>query len=242
MAQHAVRVQGRKQICGQQDRFPVPARGSQPAVPISIEQLLVWAFQAERVTLNLDRVSRLAGFALPGFGFEYVLLQQAKLGCRVDGGGRSDPHPDAEIVAAALVELPEEHGGMRTGIWIAELARAGIRPDCMQDARPRFEPADVHTNRHGTNAKTRDAADLGPFGWPAQPRRNRKGVIVQDAVQYTPVVCRPTPDQIGRARRAYLQWRGTLFWLRISFQTYGGLTGFKLTDEMPPLTPWAQGA
>ena len=44
-----------------------------------------------------------------GFGLEYVLLQRAALGCKVDGGQHkmgSYTHSDAEIVAAQSQECP----------------------------------------------------------------------------------------------------------------------------------------
>ena len=67
-----------------------------------------------------------------GFGLEYVLIQRARLGCKVDGGGRSSQsytHQDAEVVAATLAGMPDSLGGKRMAIYVAELARAGMTPD-----------------------------------------------------------------------------------------------------------------
>jgi hypothetical protein len=53
---------------------------------LGIQQVLEWAFRVEKVQLELpERVDPEDGEGF-GFGLEYVLLQRAALGCRVDGG------------------------------------------------------------------------------------------------------------------------------------------------------------
>lgn len=189
-------------------------RVSRAAVqPISILGLLDWAFRAECAQLDFDNL----GSRACGYGYASstaAILQHEQLGCRVDGGGR----------------------GM--AIQIAELARAGMVPDWMPDAMPRVVPVDTHTNRHGVHAVTLDAARLGAGGWPAQPRRNRKGVIVQDVVKFCPVAIRPSAADIARARRVYLGWYGALLELRETFRVYGGLSAWAVGETMPPRTPW----
>lgn len=213
-------------------------RVSRAAVqPISILGLLDWAFRAECAQLDFDNL----GSRASGWGYvssTAAILQHEQLGCRIDGGGRSDPHPDADVVAAAVAALPEARGGRGMAIRIAELARAGAVPDWMPGAMPRVVPVDTHTNRHGTHAVTLDAARLGSLGWQAQPRRNRKGVVVHDPVQYCPVVVRPSVSEIARARRAYLDWWGALRDLRETFRLYGGLCAFEVTEAMPRRVPW----
>ncbi|MGQ3486103.1 hypothetical protein [Roseovarius pacificus] len=205
---------------------------------VGIRELLEWAFQRELASLDFDEITTVGGGAPPGIGMEYIMMERAKLGCRVDGGGRSDPHPDAEIVASALAALPERVGGRRMAIWIAELARAGREPDWYQNETPRYGPAEWHINPHGARAVRRDAAELGQTGWPPVKRRNRKGVIVTDPVYYCPVTVSPNPSQIAAARRAYLSWWGALLELRDTFRLYTDLSAHVVTDEMPPLSPW----
>jgi hypothetical protein len=204
---------------------------------ISILDLLEWAFRRECAQLDFDR----HGASAVGWGYvssTAAIIQHEQLGCRVDGGGRSDPHPDADVVASALSVLPEARGGRPMAIRIAELARAGAVPDWMPGAAPKVVPVAVNVNQFGVIAKTEDASGLGVHGWPAQPRRNRKGVVVHDAVKYCPVLVRPTAAQISRARRSYLDWWGALLELREGFRLYGGLSAFQVTDAMPPMTPW----
>lgn len=224
-------------VSGVDGRMDGMDRVARAKKPIGIQELLVWAFRRECAQLDFP------GDELRAAGYGYAsatarFIQQGQLGCSVDGGGRSDPHPDADLVASAVAVLPEAVGGQRMALSIAELARADVAPDWMPGAVPRFYPADTHTNRHGVHAKTADAATLGDAGWPAQPRRNRKGVVVHDAVKYSPVVVRPSPSQIAQARRVYLDWYRALFELRTTFQISGDLSAFVVTDQMPPMAPW----
>ncbi|SEP27519.1 hypothetical protein SAMN04490248_1681, partial [Salinihabitans flavidus] len=129
---------------------------------IGIRELLEWAFQRECAQLDFDEVGTVGGTGWRGHGTEYVMLERMRLGgMRIDGGGRSLPADDAEIVASTLAALPEARGGRRMAIWIAELARAGRAPDWMPDTRPRFYAAETHINRHGVCAKSQDSAYLG---------------------------------------------------------------------------------
>ena len=89
-----------------------------------------------------------------GFGLEYVLLQRAVLGCKIDGGQHKIggyTHEDAEVIAATVAGIPDSLGGKRMAIRVAELARAGLTPDWMPGAvrmrRPR--PIDFALARCG---------------------------------------------------------------------------------------------
>ena len=98
---------------------------------LGVQALLEWAFRMEQAQLELPvrRGIDEEGF---GFGMEYVLIQRARLGCKVDGGGhksQSYTHSDAEIIAATLAGMPDSLGAKRMAIYIAELARAGMTPD-----------------------------------------------------------------------------------------------------------------
>lgn len=205
---------------------------------IGILGLLEWAFQRECAELDFGDIDRLGAQPRVGVGIEYILMQRGPAGARIDGGGRSWPHDDAELVADAVAHLPITHGGRAMAVQIAQLARSGGRPDAMVGARVTARPKGWNTNRHGMRPAIADAAKLGPYGWCAQPRRNRKGIVVHDRVSYTPIVFAPMPDQIARARRNYLLWWGALLDIRQSLEETGLLSAHYLTDAMPPLTPW----
>jgi hypothetical protein len=196
---------------------------------ISIKGLLEWAFQRECVSLDFSHAGRFGGEPMPSFGMEYVMIERARLGCRVDGGGSSPSHPDADVVAAALAALPEVWGGQRMAIQVAELARAGREPDWMPGATPRCEPVEWVCNRHGWHGKAEVIGHMQVL---------RRGRFVNEQVKVVPVRYTPTADQIGRARRGWLAWWNVLREMRTSFQLYGGLTCYEVTDAMPPMQPW----
>lgn len=209
-------------------------RGGKRAV--GVWEILCWAFQRECVSLDL-------GEELTGLRSKVnvdpiqKMVEIAALGCRVEGGGSSQSHHDADLVAAQLAVLPDSLGGFRVATWIAELARAGREPQWRMAAS--VIPAETKTNRWGVRAVIADAEELGAQGWPHQARRNRKGYVVYDRVDYCPCLIRPSPDEIGRMRRRYLAWYGILLELRSALQITH-LTSHVVTDQMPSRTPWAK--
>ncbi len=85
---------------------------------LGVQAALEWAFRVEKAQLELPLPTSVTeeGF---GFGLEYVLLQRAALGCKVDGGRHkmgSYTHPDAEVIAATVAGIPDSLGGKRMAI------------------------------------------------------------------------------------------------------------------------------
>lgn len=97
-----------------------------------------WAFRVELAQLHMPPAKDVTeeGF---GFGPEYVLMQRAALGCKVDGKQHklsSCTHLDAEVIAATVAGMPDTLGGFRMAIGVAELARAGLTPTrCLASCR-----------------------------------------------------------------------------------------------------------
>jgi hypothetical protein len=174
---------------------------------LGVQAILEWAFQVEKAQLELPQRQDVDEEAY-GFGMEYVLMQRARLGCKVDGGGhksQSYTHEDAEIVAATLAEMPNSLGGIRMAISVAELARAGMTPNWMPGAVPRCVPVDMKRNRHGDRAVsvvvgTEKILVCG------------KWRTVE--VRACPVTFSPAPQQIEAARRGYEDWWQALDWVR----------------------------
>ena len=196
---------------------------------VGVLQLIEWAFQREHARVEFDEVARETG-PRPGVDTVWHLMEGKRLGCRVDGGGRSDPHHDADIVASALAVLPEVYGGRRMALQIAELARAGQRPDWMGDARPRCEPIEWSNSKHGRFAYREQCRDIGSR-WPADQVTGRDDGFV------CPVTYTNTARDVAAARRRYLAWHGALLELRHVFKI-SHLTSFVVTNCMPPLNPW----
>jgi hypothetical protein len=217
------------------DEAPPPSKAPEPRAVrrMGVRQALEWAFGVERAQLAFG-AEALGGVGLPRFGMEFLLMERAMLGQEIDvSRGRSLPADDAELIAACV----QSALAPADAIWIAELARGGLTPDPMAGVVPRLQPAEWHGNRHGWHGKRADAAQLRAEGWAPERRRNRKGVIVEDPVWYTPTIWSPGAEKVAAARRAYQNWRGYLLTLRPALQAVG-LRWVEVTDAMPPLAPW----
>lgn len=198
---------------------------------MSVQRLLEWAFAEECARLDFDEEAHRApnSFAV---GPEARLVEQAALGAKVDTSrGRSYPHHDADIIASVVASLGPENGGAGMAIAVADYARARRCPDWMRDAQPTLVPLDWHENQWGRRGKTAPTGERYKV-------RNRKGVLVERVVVYTPCTWHPTASQISRARRHYLDWYGALLEIGHRVKTMGSLTHHEVTGQMPRLTPW----
>lgn len=207
---------------------------------IGVEAILRWSFGVEHARFDLDEVSASTGGARVAVGTEYRLMQQGRLGTKVDvSRGRSYPAHDAEVVASVVGHvLP-----IYAAALVADHARAGTRPDPMVGVCPRFVPDGMMRNRHGAFAATASAtrAEFGALAFDPVARRNRKGVVVHDPVRYCPVRVENTPRQIAAARRVYLDWWGYLLTIQSALRAVD-LDRHVVTDRMPPMKPWSASA
>jgi hypothetical protein len=199
---------------------------------MTVQQALEWAFRVEHAQLELPELpdpERSEGF---GFGLEYVLMQRAALGCKIDGGRYklgSYTHEDAEVIAATVAGMPDNLGGKRMAIRVVELARAGLTPDWMPGAVPRCLPVELRRNRHGDHATTELVGT---------ERVLSRGKWRTVEVRACPVMFRPDARQIEAARRAYTDWWHALGWVRDGLQDGGMLRDVELAEGMPPDQPW----
>ena len=207
------------------------AGGGRVKRALGVQAILEWAFRVEKAQLELPLPKDVSeeGF---GFGMEYVLIQRARLGCKVDSGGqksRSYIHEDAEIVAATLAGMPDSLGGKRMAIYVAELARAGITPDWMPGAVPRCVPKQTKNNQHGDRATT---IVVGT------ERIKTRGKWRTIELLACPVTWRPHPEQIASAHRGYGDWWHALDWVRDGLVAGGMLREVEVTAAMPRERPW----
>jgi hypothetical protein len=207
------------------------AGGAKVKRALGVQAALEWAFRVEQAQLELPPSKNVTeeGF---GFGLEYVLLQRAALGCKVDGGHHkmgSYTHADAEVVAATVAGMPDSLGGIRMAISVAELARAGITPDWMPGVVPRCVPVDMKRNRHGDRAVS---VVVGT------ERILVSGKWRTIEVRACPVTWRPHPEQIASARRGYEDWWEALDWVRDGLVAGGMLRVTEVTAAMPKVRPW----
>lgn len=193
-----------------------------------MQDLLEWAFRVERVQLELPdpRHHDDRGF---GFGLEYVLMQRAMLGCRVDGGGSNDPHEDAEVVAAAVASIPDDLGGLRMAIRVAELARAGLTPDWMPGAVPRCVPVEWRQTKHGQRGQSAVCGHERVFS------RGRWRTV---ELRWCPVRLDPDPRLIEAHRAVYDRWREALTHIRDALEDGKMLRQHVLEERLPLARPW----
>ena len=195
---------------------------------ISIQSLLEWAFADECASIDFEDAGTLA-MGYGSIGNAYLMAQRGALGCRIDGGGRSLPDPDADLVAAAVAVLPDGCGGRRKAVQLAGLARARAMPDAFVGVQPRCEPKGWRINQHGNTALT-DSLGIEVDSSGLRPRRHD--------VRICPVVYRPDGGQVAAARRNYLQWWSALSELRTTFEIHTNLSRWVVDDCMPPMMPW----
>jgi hypothetical protein len=201
---------------------------------MTVQQALEWAFRTECAQLELPEPpdpERGQGF---GFGLEYVLMQRAALGCKIDGGRYKlgdYTHEDAEVIAATVSGMPDSLGGKRMAIRVAELARAGLTPDWMPGAVPRCVPVEMKRNRHGDHATT---VVVGT------ERVLSRGKWRTVEVRACPVMFRPDARQIEGARQAYDAWRKALTWTKDGLIAGRMLREIELNHKLPVAAPWSR--
>ena len=207
------------------------AGGTKLKRALGVQAAVEWAFRVEQAQLELPLQKNVCreGF---GFGLEYVLLQRAALGCKVDGGQHklgSYTHADAEVIAATVAGIPDSLGGNRMAICVAELARAGMTPDWMPGAVPRCVPLEIKNNQHGDRATT---IVVGT------ERMKTRGKWRTVELLACPVTWRPHPEQIASARRGYDDWWQALDWVRDGLVVGQMLREITVTNTMPKWAPW----
>lgn len=218
--------------CSPDARQQSHAKQGRPKRMMTVQQALEWAFGKERAQLELPERPDLDLGQRQGFGLEYVLMQRAALGCKVDGGQHkigSYIHEDAEVIAATVAGMPDSLGGIRMAIRVAELARAGLTPDWMPGAVPRCVPVDIKRNRHGDRAVS---VVVGT------ERILVKGKWRTIDIRVCPVTWRPHSEQIASARRGYDDWWAALDWVRDGLVAGRMLREVEVTTAMPKVRPW----
>jgi hypothetical protein len=209
---------------------PTLNRSGRTKRALGVQAALEWAFRIEKAQLELPPPKHVSEESF-GFGMEYVLLQRAALGCKVDGGQYkmgSYTHADAEVIAATVAGMPSSLGGIRMAISVAEMARAGITPNWMPGAVPRCVPVDIKRNRHGDRAVS---VVVGT------ERILIRGQLRTVEVRACPVTWRPHPEQITSARRGYEDWWQALDWVRNGLVAGRMLREMEVTAVMPKVKP-----
>ena len=193
---------------------------------MGVQQALEWAFATEKAQVDFDQYGA-HQFDRVGIDPLWRAMRLAEIGCAVDGGGSSDPHADATIIAGAVETcLPRP-----MALTVVELARARRPHPWEADATRRIVPHGWHMQDDGT--------------WTAETRRldevtftDRKSRVKRYRPELCPIRYAGGAEAIGRARRAYLDWYGALLELATHLRRPGALLTIEISGEMPPLSPW----
>lgn len=205
-----------------------------PKREMTVQHALEWAFRLEKAQLELPPPTDSEAAETRAYGLEYVLLRQAQLGTKVDGGRfkrDSYTHEDAEVIAATLLMLPDALGGKRMAIRIAELARAGITPDWMPGVVPQCLPRETRRNQHGVRAVTEVVGT---------ERVLSRGKWRTVEVLVCPVIWRPHQEQIDAARRGYQDWVKALGWVSEALRGSAMLREVVVVEGVPKWAPWLE--
>lgn len=207
-----------------------PARPAEKR-SMSVRAALEWAFGTELARVDFD-LTGAREFDRVAVSPEWRILQERRLGCRVDGGGgcASDPHPDAAWLAAAVEALAiNPVYGRDMVILIAECARAGVAPDWRGQPERRVVPCGWDITDHGWTAHEVRVAD-----WSFRDSRAR----MRSGHSYVcPISYSGGAVSISRARRRYLGWIGGLLEIR---SCAWGLKSIEISEIMPPMSPWRE--
>jgi len=209
------------------------AGGAKVKRALGVQALLEWAFRVEQAQLELPPPKDVSEEGY-GFGLEYILLQRATLGCKVDGGQHkmgSYTHADAEVIAATVAGLPDSLGGIRMAIRVAELASAGLTPNWMPGAVPRCVPVETKRNQYGERSTT---VVVG------SERVLNRGKWRTVEILACPVTWRPHPEQIALAQRGYEDWWHGLDWVRDGLLAGEMLRDVVVAGAMPRWRPWTR--
>ncbi|WP_312532054.1 hypothetical protein, partial [Paracoccus sp. (in: a-proteobacteria)] len=200
------------------------------------QQALEWAFATECAQLDFDDLAfcdlQAGDFDQPGRDTITTIQRRGELGCTVDGGGYNEPHPDAQIIAAAVAALPINVGGRKMASIVAECARARGVPDWRADERRGVVPCGWEMTDRGEWMAATRKLPVAEYYYP----RGRK------TLTYTPEICRisytGSAEVLAQRRRAYLAWYGALLHLLSDLSRCYGFEALRLTDGLPALSPW----
>ncbi|TNB88406.1 hypothetical protein [Paracoccus marcusii] len=199
---------------------------------MSITDALAWAFLTEKAVLDFDHYGA-HEFDRPGVDTLWIMAERHKVGVTVDGGGTSDPHRDAQVIAAAVEALPDHVGGRRMATQIAVLARARSAPDWGQGDRISITPCgwDWSDEKGCFVAGTAQIGSL--WIWRDHRRHRREHVGQVCAISYT-----GTASMVAAKRRNYVAWCGALLDMWAMLSRPGMLDTIEITGALPTLAPW----
>ncbi|WP_406736341.1 hypothetical protein [Thioclava sp. GXIMD4215] len=201
---------------------------------MSVRSALEWAFGPENARMDFDH-SGAHEFDRVGVSPEWRMMQQAKLGCRIDGGGAGPApqiHPDAAMIAAAVEALElNPMFGREMAVLVATHARAGTAPDWRGSRVRRVVPMAWEFGDDGQQIAS--AVEGEEWEYLSTCRHRRK---VRSC--FCPIRFVGGAGDVARRRRAYLNWCGALLEVASQLRVPGYLDTIIVTSAQPVLSPW----
>jgi hypothetical protein len=208
---------------------------------MSIRMALEWAFMTEYVELDLsDGTPREA----VGVDTLYKLIKRNELGfVRIEGGGKSNAHDDADRISAALTKLALTHNSRKLALMVADCARFGRPVDWMEGAVPKIEPAEWKVRRGYSKQDMAKEAVLRRYVVEKKiphPKNPEKSFTSRSKVEesWCPCIWTTTLQEIETARADYVRWISALKWVRDELIQDGELETIELTKRLPDPRPW----
>ncbi|WP_339112794.1 hypothetical protein [Thioclava sp. GXIMD2076] len=202
---------------------------------MSVRSALEWAFGPENARMDFDH-SGAHEFDRVGVSPEWRMMQQAKLGCRVDGGGAGPAphvHPDAAMIAAAVEALElNPMFGREMAVLVATHARAGTAPDWRGSARRHVVPVGWDFDKEGRSI----AFEVKGDDWSYRSARSRN--LRKVGSRCCPISFVGGGLETAKRRRAYLDWCGALLEVASQLRVPGYLDTIIVTSAQPVLSPW----
>lgn len=198
---------------------------------LSVQRALEWAFGAEHARMDFD-LTGAREFDRIGISPEWRIAQAHAIGCRIDGGGQTRAHPDAELIAAAVEALAlNPVYGKDMAVLVATCARAGTVPDWRGQPDRRIVPQGWDIGEDGQPMAFEVV--VGEWSYVGRQRQRRTGKMWACPISYS-----GGAQSVGRARRQYLSWYGALLDLAMLLGRPGYLSDVMIVSGMPPLSPW----
>lgn len=193
---------------------------------MSVQRALEWAFADEKAQIDFD-VTGKDEFARVGTDMIWRAMQDALVGCKVDGGGTSDPSVDAQIIASIVESVLDPKTALDVVMW----ARARACPNWLpQGARSFVYPLQWDYDPDGRMV---GQIDHGP----RTPYRDEKGRARHYRPSWVPVRCSYSAAVLDAARMAYLDWVEALGVVALALRQRG-LLETEITAVLPVPDPW----
>lgn len=193
---------------------------------MSVQRALEWAFADEKAQIDFDETGA-HEFDRVGVDPLWRAMQEALVGCKVDGGGTSDPSADAQIIASIVESVLDRKTALDVVMW----ARSRACPNWLPQGARSF----VYPEQWDFDADGRMVGQVA-YG-PRTPYRDAMGKRREYRPSWVPVRASYSGAVLDAARMAYLDWVEALGVVALALRQRG-LLETEITPVLPVPDPW----